>query len=146
VGRVPESENRVTDIFHDGAVSVMNALRDGCLKIAVHVPRQLIRVHAFGDGREAGDVAEENRQRFLFRAGPEQFLVARKFFYQLRRKVKRQRLLVQFVLDIKMDGIENDRREKRKGYLYCRDDQPGKPKMMPQKEIKSQQRNSEGSE
>src|SRR5947208_6659676 len=83
VRRVPESENRVADIFDDGAVGVMNALRDGGLKITVHVPRQLIRVHAFGDGSEIGNVAEKNRQRFLFRAGAEQFLVARKFFHQL---------------------------------------------------------------
>ena len=87
VRRIPEGENRVTDIFHDGAVGVMNALRDGSLKINVHVPRQLIPLHAFGDGSEIGNVAEKDRERFLLRAGADQFFVARKFFHQLRRKV-----------------------------------------------------------
>ena len=126
VRRVPESENRVTDIFHDRAVGVMNALRDGGLKITVHVPRQLIRVHAFGDRSETGNVAEKNGQRFFFCAGAEQFFVARKFFHQLRRKVKGQRLLVQFVLDVKPDGVENNRGNQGREDLN-QHDRPGEP-------------------
>ena len=55
-------KNGVADVFDNGAFGGKDAVLHGALEVGVHELREVIGVHAFRNGGEAGDAVEEDCQ------------------------------------------------------------------------------------
>src|SRR6266850_2974428 len=58
VRRVPESEDGIPEVFDDGTIGGMDALGHSGPEVIVHYQGKFVGIHAFGEGSEAGNVAE----------------------------------------------------------------------------------------
>ena len=130
-GCVPEGEDGIANVFHDRAIGGMNAGADRPLEILVHHLGQFIGVHAFGNGSEAGNVAEKNREFHFLSAGLEDtaVLVTRELLHELRREIHGHGLLEELVLQLRLHPVVEHCPAQGGRDLDRHHREPGKPEM-----------------
>ena len=128
--RVPKGKDGIPDILDYRPVGGKDAMLHRALEIIIHRLGQVVRIHAFGDAGETGNVAKENGQQLLFRARLEEFGILGKLLDQLGRKIKGQRLLDFLLFHVQLHGVDGHRERRCQGELCQHKDQPCEPQMV----------------